>query len=86
MFYKIKSIKPLDNFILLVIFENTKQKYYDIKPLIKNIPAFKDLININGLYSQVKVDIGGYGISWNENLDLSCNELWYNGTIETNCN
>ena len=34
---------------------------------------------IPGLFEQVKVDSGGYGISWNDELDLSCNELYYNG-------
>lgn len=27
----------------------------------------------------VQVDPGGYGISWNDNVDLSENELWING-------
>ena len=29
-------------------------------------------------FNKVKVDEGGYGISWNENIDISCNELWFN--------
>lgn len=29
---------------------------------------------------EVKVDAGGYGVSWNDDIDLSCNELWENGT------
>ena len=27
----------------------------------------------------VCVDVGGYGIVWNDNLDLACDELWENG-------
>jgi len=27
----------------------------------------------------VKVDAGGYGISWNDDIDLSEYELWTNG-------
>ena len=80
MFYKIKSVKPLENYILLVTFENGKQKHYDINPLFDKWTVFKDLINVYGLYKNVKVDNGGYGISWNDNIDLSCNELWDNGT------
>ena len=33
MFYKVKSVEPLGNFILLVNFENGNTKYYDIKTL-----------------------------------------------------
>ena len=25
------------------------------------------------------MDVGGYGIIWNDDLDLSCDELWENG-------
>jgi hypothetical protein len=28
------------------------------------------------LFEQVKVDSGGFGISWNDDIDLSCNELY----------
>ena len=84
MFYKVKSVEPLGNFILLVNFENGNTKYYDIKTLFDKIPAFRDLLNITDLFNQVKVDTGGYGISWNDNIDLSCNELWNNGFTELN--
>ena len=32
------------------------------------------------LFRDVVVDQGGYGIIWNDDLDLSCDELWENGT------
>lgn len=79
MFYKIRNVKPLDDFKLLVTFENNEIKEYDVKPLFDKWVVFKDLISINGLFKQVKVDAGGYGISWNDEIDLSCNELYYNG-------
>lgn len=78
MFYKVRSVKPLSNFILEIIFENNEIKYYDIKPLFEKWLVFKNLKNIQGLFEQVKVDVGGYGISWNDELDLSCNELYFN--------
>ena len=54
-------------------------KVQDVKPLFDKWQVFKDLIYINGLFQQVKVDAGGYGISWNDDIDLSCDELYYNG-------
>jgi len=27
------------------------------------------------------VDASGFGIFWNDEIDLSCNELWENGQI-----
>lgn len=79
MFHKIKNVKPLEKYVLEITFENNTIKYYDIKPIFEKWDCFQDLINITGLFEQVKVDQGGFGISWNENLDLSCNELWENG-------
>lgn len=79
MFYKIKDVKPLENYILLVTFENGEVKEYDVKPLFEKWEVFKGLISITGLFNQVKVDVGGYGVSWNDDIDLSCNELFENG-------
>ena len=82
MFYKVKFVKPLENYILQVTFQNNVIKYYDVSRLVKKWNTFNDLLTISGLFVQVKVDSGGYGISWNDELDLSCNELWKNGYIK----
>ena len=79
MFYKIKSIKALDNYIIHVDFESGVSKEYDVKTLISDFKEFESLTQVNGLFEQVKVDVGGYGVSWNDELDLSCNELYANG-------
>ena len=31
------------------------------------------------LFSSVLVDQGGYGVVWNDDIDISCDELWENG-------
>jgi len=79
MFNKVATVTSLDNYILLVVFENGTSKKYDIKPLFNKWDTFKSLTNQQGLYELVKVDVGGFGISWNDDIDLSCNELWNNG-------
>lgn len=82
MFEKIKSVEPLNDFILRIVFENGIVKTYDVKPLMDKIEDFKSLKNI-ALFKCVKTDVGGFGISWNEYIDLECTELWNNGVIET---
>ncbi len=77
--HKVKEINALDNYYLSVDFEDGKKKIYDMKKLIYKIDDFKPLLYINGLFKQVKVDVGGYGIFWNDRIDLSCNELYNNG-------
>jgi hypothetical protein len=77
MYPRIKSISVEDNYILIVTFENDIVKKYDFKPMLDR-PEFNNLKD-KLFFSSVKVDVGGYGISWNDELDLSEYELWING-------
>ena len=79
IFHRVKNITPLQDKILLAEFEDGTRKYYDTKPLKGRIPVFSMLDYVTGLFEQVHVDVGGYGIMWNDEIDLSCNELYYNG-------
>ena len=79
MFHKVKEIIPLKNYILSAIFEDGTVKTYDVSPLFNEIENFNTLKEVPRLFEQVKVDVGGYGISWNDEIDLSCDELWDNG-------
>ena len=79
MFYKVKSVRPLPGLELLVGFQNGEERRYNVKPLMDTWEPFKAFASTIGLFEQVKVDVGGYGISWNDEIDLSCNELYYNG-------
>ncbi|MGL5254271.1 MAG: DUF2442 domain-containing protein [Brevinema sp.] len=86
MFHKVQSVLPQANFMLLVHFKNGESRHYDIKPLFSKWQEFRALQNIEGLFTQVKVDAGGYGISWNEELDISSEELYFNGIVANQFN
>ena len=43
MFHKIKSVLPLEDYILLVQFHNGATKTYDVKPLFEWKNVFKSL-------------------------------------------
>lgn len=77
-FPKIDAVKPLADRKLLVQFVGGVRKVYDCGPLLEQEP-FSTLQN-ESLFRQVKVDVGGYGISWNDSIDLSESELWLKGT------
>ena len=82
MFHKIKNISPLPEYKLSVQFAEGCTKIYDVAPFDK-WKIFCDLKNPD-LFSDVQVDVGGHGIIWNDDIDLSCEELWDNGkTVET---
>lgn len=82
MFYRVQNVEPKDNFILSVLFTDGVKTEYDIKPLFEKWDAFNDLKTIKGLFYHVKVDAGGYGISWNDQIDLASEELRINGNIQ----
>ena len=80
MFHKVKSVRPMDDFVLLVSSSEGVTKTYDVKPLFSKWLVFNELKN-NHLFEEVSVDQGGYGVSWNDDIDLSCDELFYEGKV-----
>lgn len=79
MFHKIKSVVPLPDYKLSVQFSEGVTKVYDVAPLFDMIPIFRSLSETPGTFANVSVDVGGHGIVWNDDVDLSCDELWDNG-------
>jgi Protein of unknown function (DUF2442) len=79
MYPKIKTVKAKDNYTLEVTFSNNEIRLYDIKPLLNQDPFSQ--LKQNDLFFNVEVDIGGYGISWNDFVDLSEYELYTKSTL-----
>lgn len=82
MFHKIQAVTPLEGAKLLAIFCEGVSKSYDMNPMIEQHAAFRPLRDAPGLFRRVTVEAGGCGISWNDSISLSSNELWENGTVE----
>lgn len=78
MFHKVKEVYPQNNMQLSVVFADGSTKTYNVNPLLERFPAFNALLD-DTLFSSVSVDPGGYGISWNDDIDISCDELWEHG-------
>ena len=79
MFKKISAVKPFAKQKILVWFEGGEVRAYDLAPIIRKRAQFKPLKD-PALFSEVRVDAGGYGISWNEDIDMASNELYDEGT------
>ena len=55
-----------------------------MKLLFDRTPAFKCFIENPDDFADVYVGTSGYGVAWNDHMDLSWDELWKNGeTIKT---
>ncbi len=84
MIHKIKSVQPADDLCLTVTFINGTIKEYNVKPMVESIKDFRPLVDIYALFKQVKVDDNGYSVSWNDKIDLFCEDLWkYGKTIKS---
>lgn len=76
-FPKIKSVNIISNYTLEIVFDNNIKKIYDSAPLLID-ENFKPLLD-KSFFENVQMDIFGYGILWNDQIDLSESELWLNG-------
>ncbi|MDA8228520.1 MULTISPECIES: DUF2442 domain-containing protein [Desulfosporosinus] len=74
---KVKEVVATNDYSLIVTFDNAVIKQYNMQNMIEQ-PRFLSLKN-KALFMTVSVDMGGYGVSWDSEIDLSENELWTQG-------
>ena len=81
MFHKVKDVNALPDFKLSVQFAEGVTKIYDVSKLFDKFSFFKPLQDNPELFGGVTVDVGGYGVIWNDDIDISCDELFANGEV-----
>ena len=74
----IKYVQPLEDYRLFLIFDNGAIKIYSLSDRLQT-PAFQPLQD-KALFQSVQLGSGGYGVIWNDEIDLSEYELWIKGT------
>lgn len=79
MIPRIKELKPLDDYLLQVLFDDGKEVLYDVKDDIGNIAQFGDLKNIYGLFQQVHVDESRTCVFWTDEIDLPSDTIYEYG-------
>jgi uncharacterized protein DUF2442 len=77
---KVKSVTPLPGKQLFVTFVSGDAKVYDCTRLLNESPFYP--LKDEAFFRNVHVDETGFGIVWNDNLDLSESELWIHGKTE----
>lgn len=84
VFHKINAVTAIKPLSLVVQFAEGTTKCYDVRQLFDRWSVFRVFESDFALFSRVRVDVGGHGVVWNDDLDLSCNELFKGGqTIDT---
>lgn len=85
MFNKIRHIEILPDYIIEATFVSDVVKLYDFKKLIQTHNAFMPLSN-EAMFKTAKIDCGGYGLCWTDEIDIDASEIWYNGVTRLNSN
>lgn len=68
------EVKPIENYMLQITFDNGEIKIFDVKPYL-NLIQFKDLKN-KDIFNSVKV--AGLSIEWSNGADICPDELYNN--------
>ena len=79
MIIRMKSVKALDNYRLLVVFDDGKTVEYDMKDHIHKLPNYSDLETIYGLWQQVRLDESRTWACWNEYIDVPGDVIYERG-------
>ena len=70
---KAKEVKPMENYILLVTFDNGEKKMFDVKPYLE-FKIFEDLKNVS-IFNTVHV--AGLSVEWIYGQDICPDELYF---------
>ena len=70
MFCVATSVRFLEDVTVECTFEDGKIIQYDMSQMFKKYPFLEELRKNRELFLSGKLDIGGYGIVWNEDLDV----------------
>jgi hypothetical protein len=76
-FPRIITAKAISDTSLVVKFTNQAVKLYDISQLFGR-PMFAPLQQ-PAFFKNFTVEPGGYGLVWNQDIDISEYEIWQNG-------
>ena len=75
MIPRIRSIQPLEDFILLVEFDDGKKVAYDVKDDIKTLTDFRVLKSECGLFKNTRLDSSRTCVYWTERVDLASDTI-----------
>lgn len=79
MLPRIKSVKPIENYVLDIVFDDGKRVLYDVNEDIDTLPGYNDLRSVHGLFEQVHVDESRTCVFWNDDIDLPSDTIYEYG-------
>lgn len=74
---RIKNVEPIDDYKLIIEFDNGEKRIKDMKPYLEN-GVFKKLKDKN-FFNNVKIKYGT--ISWDDEIDLCADSVYMSSEI-----
>ncbi len=81
---RIRTIEPLNQYMLRAQFDDGKTVIYDVKDDISTIPSYESLMSTTGLFEQVQLDESRTCVYWNDEIDLPSDTIYEYGKEITN--
>ena len=79
--YKVEDVIPLAGKSLLVFFRNGLIKRCELQPRLAADIAFSPLLKNDAYFSEVGIQVGGYGVCWGDQLTISDRTLYETGKV-----
>ena len=79
MIPRIKTVEPMPDYKLKVLFDDGKTVIYNVKEDIETIESYKDLAVVQGLFEQVQLDESRTCVYWNDQIDLPSDTIYEYG-------
>lgn len=76
---KVEDVVPLPDYYLLVFFRNGMIRKCGLKGYFLKTPPFSILAERPDYFRQVKIQAGGYGVQWDDNLSIPDSVLYRMG-------
>jgi len=86
MIPRIADIKPLDNFLLYVRFDDGREVDYDVNEDIATIPSFRGLLFEQGLFYNLQLDASRTCVTWSDEIDLPSDSIYEYGKVRNKHN
>lgn len=81
MFIRATKVTFLEDTIVELTFQDGKVFQYDISLMFNKFRVFQKLKEDKELFYSGHLDNGGYGVIWNDELDLSAMGVYYSGQL-----
>ena len=81
MIPRIKHIELLDDYKLLITFDDGLVVCYDVREDIDAVEDFKSLETVVGLWQQVKLDSSRTCVYWNDRIDIASDTIYEYGKL-----